>query len=190
MAVGSYKIYDLTAAAFQKDGGSGTVTDVALEFTNKVDLKPDDATITFEGDGQTKKVFITTGLTVECSPDSLNVAAMASLFSKSTVTTGLPASYTSGVWFGEATQTAGKTAGFWVEANAIKVLSGVESQVTIRIWVPLGTLTLGNAPGVETSKKADKVMLRLSASRATKDVAGNALPSVPTGGAYYIVLEK
>lgn len=181
--------FNLYAAAFQRNVAS-VVTDVNLLFANKVAIKPSEKTITFEGDGQEKNLYFMTGMTVEYTPDVIDLAALATLFSKSEVTSGLPSGHAAGTWMGESTETAGVSAGFWADANAIKDVAGVQSAVNVRLWIPLGTLTIGQPPGLNTAAKAEQMLWRLAAARSTLDVAGGALPSVPSGGAYYMILEK
>ena len=184
-----YYGFNLTAAAFQRDV-SGTATDVALLYANKVELQPDEETITFEGDGQTKNIYITKGLTVQYTPDVIDLAALSTMFGKNEITASLPTGLAALTWMLDQTEAGGVAAGFWADAQAIKNVAGVESAVSIRIWVPLGTLTIGQPPGLATAAKADQMVMRLAAVRTSVDVAGDALPTVPSGGAYYAIAEK
>jgi len=184
-----YFVYDFTHAAWQKNVAS-VVTDVDLLFANKAVLNPDESDITFEGDGQVKHVYITKGITVEYTPDVVDLNAISSMFGKSEVTGSLPSGLARGTWMGDTTEAAGVSAGWWGRANAIKDVAGVQTAVRVRIWVPLGTLTISKPPGLNTAAKAEQMVWRLSAVRTTLDVAGNALPSVPSGGAFYFLAEE
>jgi hypothetical protein len=174
--------------------GSPNVTPLVetnVEYPEKIELKAKDEDITFKGGGQERSVYVTTALTAELAPDCLNVAAAGAVFGKDAVVTGLPDGLTSLVWFGELSDTTGVAAGLWGEGSAIKrTTSGVESRVDIRVWLPLGTLTLNGGPTLETAKKAGQHTWRLGATRTTKNVIGGELPGVASGGAFYAIAER
>ena len=184
----AYYGYNFTDAKLQYDVG-GTLTETDLLYANKATIKGDDEDIVFEGDGQKRHLYITSGMTVELSPDAMNVAAAGVLFNKTNVTASIPNSGTNLNWFGDTVESAGTSAGLRFVGSAIKSVAGVESNVTIHLWIPLGTLTLGAPGDVESLKKWGQQVWRLSAVRTTVDVGGNALPGVPSGGAFYAVYE-
>ena len=147
---------------------------------------------TVQGGGQKRNVYLTTALTAELAPDCLNVAAAGVVFGKDVATTNLPGGATSMTWFGEQSDSSGVQAGLWLEGSAIKrvVATGAESRVDIGVWIPLGTLTLGGGPSLETAKKAGQQVWRLGAVRTTTNVIGGALPGVDSGGGFYSIFEK
>lgn len=174
--------------------GTGTVRALVesdLLYANKIDLKGKEVTYTWNGDGQEREIYGMVGMTAEIPVDCVPIAALQTIFNKSVVSSGLPTGLASLTWFGEAAETGGVSAGLWANAYAARrdTTTGVESTVVIRIWLPLGTLTLSAATGLESGKKAGLTVLKLGAVRATADVTGAALPSVPTGGAFYAIAE-
>ncbi len=195
-ATNTFKIaVSVGGSAITVGTGSPNVTPVvetSVQFPEKLDLKPDDETITWQGGGQKRSVYITTGLTAELAPDCLNLAAASVVFSKSVATSNLPGGATSMLWFGENSDTTGVAAGLWAEGSAIKkdLTTLIETRVDIGVWLPLGTLTLGGGPNLETAKKAGQQVWRLGANRTSSNVIGGALPGVAAGGAFYSIFEK
>lgn len=168
------------------------MVETSIQFPEKLELKGDEETITFNGGGNKRNVYMTSALTAEMAPDCLNIAAASVVFSKNVATTSLPGGATAMVWFGEKNDTVGVPAGLWAEGSAIKkdLATGLESRVDVGVWVPLGTLTLGGGPSLETVKKAGQQLWRLGANRTTTSVIGGALPGVDSGGAFYAIFEK
>lgn len=183
-----YLAYNFTACYLQYNV-AGTLTEVATFYPNKFSIKADDENIVFEGGGNKKTVYVTTGMTVEFTADAINVAAAGTVFGKTNVTTSVPNSGSNLNWFGELTESAGITAGLRAVGSATKDVAGTQTTVNINLWIPQGTLTLAPIDGVETAKKWGGHTFRLGATRATTDAAGVALPSVPAGGAFYGIYE-
>lgn len=185
----NYYGYELTHAAIQI-AGSPALEEVDLLYANTIEFQADETTLTFEGDAQSRQVFITSGMTALIRPDCITVEAAETIFNKTPVTVGLPSGLARLTWYGDTTEAAGVTAGLIGEGYAIKEDGGVEEVVEIRLWMPLGTLTLSGPPQLQTKQKAGQQTYRLAANRATTDVNGTALPGVPTGGAFYAIAEK
>ena len=183
-----YYGYNFTDAAIGYNVSS-VLTWVDLLYANKLSIKTEEQNIEFEGDGQKRTLYVTQGLSAEFTPDALNVAAAGAIFNKTVVTTSVPDSGSNLVWFGEDTETKGASVGFKATMSAIKNVAGTESIVTLKLYIPLGTLTLGAPGDVETAKKLGAQVWRLSAVKTTVDAVGAALPSVPTGGAFYALYE-
>lgn len=181
-----------SAIALATDG-TGTVrrmVETNVLFANKITIDVQETTLTFEGDAQTKNVYFLSGMTASLSPDCITVEAAEEIFGKTAVSSGLPTGLTRLTWYGEATERGGVTAGMWAEGYAIKSTAGVESVVGIRLWLPMGTLTLSGPPSLTTKEKAGQQTYKLGATLATTTVIGTALPTVPTGGAYYAIAER
>lgn len=185
----SYFGFNFVDAKLQYDV-AGTLTEVDVLFANTMSISPEEENIQFDGDGQRKILYVLTGMTIELSPDALNVAAASVLFGKNEVTASIPTGLAALTWFGDVVEAGGKSVGFWAEGSAIKSVAGVESTVGVRLWVPLGTLTLGAPGDIETAAKWGQQVWRIAAVRTSVDVAGDALPSVPAGGAFYAIAEK
>lgn len=180
--------YNFNDAKLQYDV-AGTLTEVDLLYANTLSINTEEQNIEFEGDGEKRTMYVTTGMTVEITPDAINVAAAGVLFGKTEVTASIPNSGTSLTWFGDSDESAGASAGLRATMSAVKSVGGVESVVTLMLWVPLGTLTLAPIGDVKTAEKLGGQIWRLGAIRTTVDVAGDALPGVPAGGAFYALYE-
>jgi len=175
--------------------GSGvmkTLAEIDLLYANKIEIEAEEQTITWAGDGQQRSVYVTRGMTATLPTDCLSVAAAARIFNKTPVTANLPAGLTTMTYFGEPAETGGVSAGLWAEGYAIRrnAISGAEDRIDMRLWIMLGTLTLGGAPGLATGEKSGQMVYKLGAVRSTVDVTGTALPGVPSGGAFYAIGEK
>lgn len=168
---------------------AGTRTEVDILYANTMGIETEEQNIEFEGDGQKRVLYVTTGMTVTLTPDAINVAAAGVLFGKTEVTASIPDSGTSLTWFGEVAESTGASAGLKAQMSAIKNVGGVESTVDLYLWIPLGTLTLAPVGDVTTAAKIGPQEWRLSAVRTSVDVSGDALPGVPTGGAFYALYE-
>ena len=168
---------------------SAAIVKTPFLFANKIDLKPEQKTITFAGDGQEKLVYLTTAIVAEFTQDTIDLNALSAAFLKTEITAGLPAAASALTWFGDTVEAGGATAGLEAYAHAIKDVAGVQSAVNVYIWLPVGTLTNAKPPGFTTAAKADSPMVRLSANRTSVDLLGAALPTVPSGGATYAVVE-
>jgi hypothetical protein len=191
MATGNYFAYEFTDAKIQVSDGEVTpaIVEVDLLYANTIEISLEETTYTFEGDGQQRQFFATRGMTLQIRPDCLTLAAAETIFGKTAVTAGLPTGMDRLLWFGDAEESKGVSAGFVGRAIATKNDAGVETTMEIALWVPLGTLTLGGPPTLQTGQKAGQQTYRLSAVRTAVDVIGGALPTVPTGGAFYAISE-
>lgn len=169
--------------------GSPSIVEVDLLYANKIEFAPDRTELTFEGDAASRKVFITSGLTANISPDCIDIAALEAAFDKTAVTAGLPSGIARATYFGDLAESKGVTAGMYGRAFAIKEDNGAEDVVDIEIRVFKGTLTLNAPPNLQTKQKAGQQVYALSAIRTTTDVNNVALPTVPTGGAFYWIAE-
>ncbi len=186
--------YGGSAVVLTSDG-TGTyksIVEVDLKFINKATPSADSQEFTYSGDGLTRKQKKTTGYQVVLSADCLTQDARETIFSMTAVTSGLPAAYTRGVWEGTTTELAGVACGVWLEGTATKVdaTTGVESSVYLRRWWPVGRIVYDGPPEQESSNKFGLDQYTFTASKTSVDICGGALPSVPSGGAFQIPMEK
>lgn len=188
----NYFGFEFIDAKIQKSSGGGTPTIVETDllYANQIEVNAEETSYVFEGDGQRRELFGLRGMSILFRPDALTIAAAEAVFAKTAVTSSLPTGLARLTWFGDEAEGKGVAAGFYGRAYAVKNDGGVESTVTIRLWIPLGTLTLGPAPTLQTGQKVGQQTYRLAAVRTSKDVIGGALPGVPTGGAFYAIAEE
>lgn len=188
----AYQIYKIEAGwlLVNDQGGTPAVMAVPLFRTNQIQANTDEQTVQFEGDGTIDKVFITNGIDFTIDEDCFPAGVLASVFGVAAVTAGLPSGVARRFYAGHNAELAGITAGLRVQAPAIKTIDGSQvGIVKVQLEVFAGTLSKIGAPGLVTGGKSPVTQWRLSASKATKDVVGAALPSVPSGGAYYAIQE-
>jgi hypothetical protein len=186
--------YGGSAVALTTDG-TGTFKSIAeydVKFVNKLAFANESKSFTYEGDGTSRKRSKLTGVTLTLDADCVSQSVRMALYGKSAITTGLPAGYTSGIYEGDSVETAGASCGLWVEGSATRVdaTTGVETDVTLRRWFPLGVLTYAGSGDMNTSDKWGGDKYEFTASKTAVDVCGGALPSSASGGQYQYLMEK
>lgn len=187
--------YGGSAVALTTDG-TGTVKYIVpydIYLANKMTINPKSRTFTYAGDDTELDRTQVLGYTVELDADCIPLATHMALFSLTTQTTALPDSYTGLVYGGGTTERAGVTAELWVEGTAKRVdaTTAAETDVIIRRWFPVGTVSGVTPGGQTTGDKAEIEKYTFTASKTTVDVAAGALPAtVPTGGVFFATLEK
>lgn len=158
-----------------------TVAEMDIPFGSEVSLKPGVDTIDFEGDDQTDRMYINQKLEVDVKGMKISTEVLAKLTNTSIVSSGLPSSAQERVYFGTSQEVSGLQLGLKADVSALDDSDG--SSLTVRIWVFKG-LT-GPVTVAPASKKALDIAFQLSAQKTSTDLAGDALPGVPTGGALW-----
>lgn len=186
--------YGGSAVALTTDGTATykSITEYSVYLPNKASIDSKSKTFTYAGGDQEIERTQVLGYTVTLDTDCIPLATHMALFSLSNVSSGLPASYTGAIYGGTTTERAGVTAGLWFEGTAKRVdyTTGAETDVTIQRWFPLGTVSGVTPGGQNTGDKAELEKYVFTASKTSVDVAAGALPSVPTGGCYFVTMEK
>jgi hypothetical protein len=187
--------YGGSAAVLTSDG-SGTYKSIAeydILMANKATISPQSKDFTYAGDDTEIKRTQILGYTVELDADCIPLATHMGLFSLSAQSTALPDSYTSMVYGGTLTERAGVSAGLWFEGTATRIdgTTGAETNVTVRRWFPVGTVSGVTPGGQTTGDKSEVEKYTFTASKSSVDVAAGALPAtIPTGGVFFATLEK
>jgi len=187
-----YQFYDFTVAQIQTSDGAGTpaIVTTSLFYPNKITPNSQEVDIVFEGGGQRRHVFLNNEFSVTIDQDCLDAAALSAIFgkSKSTTLTGTPfaTEYTP---YGDTAEGSGVSCGGVFKCPAIKNVAGVESIVTLIVWVPVATLTLVKNVGMNTQGKGDMPQYKLSAVRSTVNIVGASISGAPTGGAFAYIGE-
>ena len=181
IATEKYRILGVYEAGFMYDN-AGTATERPLKFINKVDFANEVNEINFEGDQQQERVYIFNGLTASVECDYFDLATIANTFNK-TEETGI-ATIESRTYFGETAETTGIGVGFYAKCSVYDSVAGTTE--TIRIYIFRGTVTAVEAPSLAYNAKA-QLKLKVTATKATTDIAGDALVGVPSGGAFWAI---
>ncbi len=178
-ATEKYRILGVYEAGFMYDA-AGTATERPLKFINKVDFANEIGEVNFEGDQQQERVYIYNGMSADVECDYFDLATIANTFSK-TEETGV-AGVESRTFFGETAEVGGIGVGFYAKATAYDSV-GATTEL-IRIVIPRATVTAIQAPNMAYNAKA-QLKFKVTASKATTDIAGDALTGVPSGGAFW-----
>lgn len=174
--------------------GTGAVrklVEVDLAFPNKINPSAERKTVSYEGGDQVVKRAKTLGLSFQLDADCLPIGAHAAIFGLDEVSDDLPDGYTAAVPMLTSVERSGVSAGFWGEGDATRYAAdGSQSEVTVRQWFPLGTLTAVSSPAQTTGDKPGAFGYEFqSTMEPTADVNGIPLPS-GLEGAPYSILEK
>jgi hypothetical protein len=187
-----YQFYDFTYCAIQTSDGAGTpsIVTTQLFYPNKVVPSSNEIDIKFEGGGAVRHVYLNNEFSVTIDQDCLDINALSVIFakSKSTSLTGTPFS-TEFTPMGETTEGAGVSCGLVCKAPAIKNVAGVETVVTLVLWVPVGLLTVVKQPGFTTNAKMETPQFKLSGTRSSVNIIGGSITGAPSGGFMYAVGE-
>lgn len=185
-----YQIYDLIYGALQTSDGAGTpaIVTTQLYYPQKIVPSTAEIDVKFEGGGEVRHVFLDNEFTLDIAQDCLddNANSIAYGKTKSTTLTGTPFA-TEYNMYGDTTEMAGAACGGVFKANAIKNVAGVETIVTLILWVPVGTLSLNKRPGFTTSAKGEPGGYKLSSKRTTLNIIGGAVSGAPTNGFFYAI---
>lgn len=176
IATEKYRILGVYEAGFMYDN-AGTAAERPLKFINKVDFANEIGEVNFEGDQQQERVYIFNGMTADVECDYFDLATIATQFNKTEETT--IAGVESRTYFGETAETGGIGVGFYAKCNAYDSV-GATTEL-IRIVIPRATVTAVQVPSLAYNAKA-QLKLKVTASKTTTDIAGDALVGVPADG--------
>lgn len=160
---------------------TGTATRTALYLCNSASFEPIINEVSYEGDGTELIVYSATGFTCELTFDALPVGLMTA-FGKTAVTASLEANETDRVYWMTSADATGVVCGLEVLCTVIDDTNNVDKY--LGIVVPVGTLSTLTPPELATSDKA-QVTLQFAGTKTAVDIAGDALPGVPTGGCFW-----
>jgi hypothetical protein len=180
MAVGNFRITSIVRVNALTNN-AGTVVRTQLYLCNAASFEPQISDITYEGDGTELIVFQATGFTAELEFDSLPLGLLTA-FGKTPVTTGLSAGETDRVYWMADADAAGVVCGLEVLCSVIDDTANANK--FLGIVVPVGTLSTLTPPELASSDKATTA-LQFSGRKTATDIAGAALPGVPSGGAFW-----
>lgn len=185
MALGNFRITSIVRVNALTNN-AGDIVRTQLYLASEANFEPILKEITYEGDGTETKVYRATGFDVTAKFQSLPLG-LVTAFGKTAVTAGLPTNETDRVYWMADSDAAGVVAGLEVVCSVIDDTANTNK--FLAIVAPVGTLSTLTPPAVKTSDKSE-LELKFGAKKTAIDVAGDALPGVPSGGAfwYYSVL--
>lgn len=181
----TYRITSISDLKFLKNN-AGSVQKVDVHFGNEADFKNKIKTLTYEGDAQEADVYFQTGFNVDITADSYDIDALATIFSKTAVTAGLPVDEAKRWYWGALADSGGVTCGIEATMTLEDIDTGANKQA--RVVAPVGKLSAPMPPSLKNIAKAP-LKCQFSAVKTTADIAGVALPSVPTDGCFWYLAE-
>lgn len=175
------RILGVSYAALLYDA-SGTVTETQLKKIRNVASDIDNTEVVFEGDESADRIPVFNSLNITWTTDYWNLAAVAKVYNKTAVTTGLPTDEAERTYFGEDAELGGIQVGFVGKAKALNLTTNLTK--TIGFVIPKATMLYVPMPALEYKSKA-QMQVSISSLKTTTDIAGDDLPGVPTDGCYW-----
>lgn len=183
MAAGQIRPVSISQVDFLENVAS-VVTAVRIKKAASVEFESDIETVTYAGDGSEEKKFILKEISATIQSPDIDQAGLLNILGTSLVTTALPVGVAERQYLGTETEGAGTICGCRATVLAEDVLTGVTGK--FRLEMPYGTLSAVTPPALKNIGP-ENLSLKFAAVRTTKDVAGAALPSVPTNGAIWFI---
>jgi hypothetical protein len=180
MAVGDLRVTSILKVNVLTDV-AGTATRTQLYLASEASFEPTIKEITYEGDGSELIVYRATGFAMTAKFQSVPKGLLTA-FAKTAVTASLETNETERVYWMADADATGVVCGIEVACSAIDDTANATRY--LRIVVPVGTLSTLTPPSVKTSDKSE-LELKFSGKKTSVDIAGDALPGVPSGGAYW-----
>jgi len=161
--------------------GAGVVSEQDIPYGNTFTMAAEFDTITFEGDGTSANEYSNIRLTGTIGGDKISEEVMEKLTGK-TASTGVSGEAKT-YYMGAAADLTPPQVGLLVEMSAIN--DSTEAAAVIRMTVFNAKISPFTPPDVTNNAKWAPIVFNWSAERTSTDIAGVALPDVPTGGALW-----
>jgi len=176
--------YGLKAARVITLNGSSDIIKTELFYPRVAAAEPQIQTIAFEGGDTSQTIDDLTRIDFTLTCDKLNLKQRQAIFGKSRVAT--PSSGMAwGVYYGDHSEVAGVDAGLELDVVFKDESTNPSTVKTLRRVFLVGILKVLRPQQMEYQAKLTDV-LHFSFVRTAVDLAGDALTSVPTGGAFYL----
>lgn len=181
-SIEQYSIIGVADAKLLTDNGTG-ITETDLLFVRNVSFEPRIQTISFEGDDTSEDRDSMTGINVTVQCDKFDLKAISTMYGKNTITT-IP-SVAWRLYFGDAAEVNGVDVGLSFTVTAKREDSaGASATELLKFVFPVTTMKVFKPVSLQYNSKAG-LELAFSAKKTTTDVAGTALTSVPSTGAFW-----
>jgi hypothetical protein len=183
-----YRPDGFSHAYVQTSDGSGTpaIVETRLFLANKASADATTSEKKWEGDDQEITKRSITGMTVQLDCDAVNSGPDKIIFAKPAITGTLAGGIINAYGFGGGGHVRGVSCGLRLEATAVKVVDGVESNVKWCRWYPQGTLTPMKPGEFGTAAKLGVTSYSFTPVRTTKDIIGTAITGASADGEFYI----
>jgi hypothetical protein len=169
-------------AAFLKSTTPPTIVEHDIHFINTVGFDTQTTDISFEGDNQSVRKTFLTGITINITADTYDLAAITGAFAKNVVTAALPTGIEERVYFGDSVEAAGVRCGFLAQVLAENLTSNEIE--TVDFVAPMGTLTVARPPNLQYNTKGQLTMV-FTAEKTGVDMGAVALPGLENGNIFW-----
>lgn len=174
-------------AGYMTRNNAGAIVAIKIPWTKGCDFNSDTTDLTWEGDGKTKTITSITGFSATIEAEAFSPEILDVLFGLTALTTGLPVGVSKRHYYGSDVTDAGVGTGLVIYCTATDDTTGASTFV--RIYAPRGTLQPPGPPTGLATKATAQMSMTFSADKTITDIAGLALPTVPTGGVRWIMDE-
>ena len=176
-----YRISGIKDAKLTNAAGAS----IDVPYANLSNLTPEFEEIVFEGDGEQVKDYFGYRLNGELAFDKWSEDIIEALYGKTAVTASLPSGEAKRYYMGSAEDLAPVQHELTVDYAAIN--DSTEVAATIRVTIFKARMAPYAPPSGATAAKFGPHTFQFTSEKTATDVAGAALPGVPTGGAHYAI---
>jgi len=160
---------------------------VDIPYGNVITVGPEFETITYEGDGVQQNDYYGLRVGGTIGGDKWSEDVLEALYSKTAATsgTGIDDVESTRYYMGDNAELAPTQVGLRVDFSAIN--DSTEAAATIRMTVFKTRVAPFVPPEGANAAKFAPLSFTWTAEKTSTDIEGNALPGVPTGGAFYAI---
>jgi len=177
----TYKVKGVKQGKVLYSSGPTTIAEEQIVFLRSVGLDVPRSDIDFLGDGQVQTMFSIDKVVATIEVDKYTEALFERLYGKSDAAqTGEISRY----YFGETAEEAPPDVGLQIDLQAVEDATGTER--TLRVTLYKGKAQPYTVPSA-ASKEKHGMAWTFEAVKTATDLITSAIPSVPTGGAYYSI---
>ena len=184
-----YKVYEFYKVYFQSNS-TGTIVETEFPWPNALKPAFDSQDYTWQGGATKKKVSVLIAANWTLDLDVIPLSAHATAFSKPEITGGPSTAYwdlSTMVGFGGGNDVSGISRG--LRAVAYSYAGATDIPVSLNIWAPVATITLGSIGGLSTGNIADKTTYNISATLTAVDITGATITGGSSGGELFYIGE-
>lgn len=164
---------------------SGAIEELDIPFGNAFSAEVEAEEIEFEGDNTKDTLYSNQTLKGTVGFDKWSEAVLEKLYNKTAVTSGLEADEAKRYYMGDDGELAPPNIGFKVTLAAVNDATEVAAE--LRLMVFIAKASPFKPPEAKNADKWAPVEVEWTAEKTSTDLAGAALPGVPTGGAMYSI---
>jgi hypothetical protein len=167
---------------------AGDIVWVDVPYGNRFTMTTNVTNITYEGDNETTDIFSSADLSGTLGADKLSDDVILKAFDKTAVTSAtnslLSSLVNKRIYFGDNDEFVAPPVALLVTAAAVREDVDPEVATDVQVYI-FKAAVRPFKPGDLANRAKVPFELEWSAKKTSTDIAGDALPSVPAGGATY-----